>query len=375
MTAAGGPPVVVCGVIPPGPGGMRDYGELLAADLRRRGRPAVVRWQLNDGARLAMCLGANLRFLWAALRLRRGTSVVWNYAPISMGWRGLPGPGVLFGLVARARGAHVVTVLHELAPRWAGQPWTVRASAVASSALLAPVLAGSDAVVVTTEHRRRRLAPFLRAAGTPLHFLPVFSNFPVPGERPPTGDGFPVVVVDHGADYARPDVVVDALVRLRATGPGRLVLLGSPGPGRPAADRWTDLAAAAGLPDGAVSFTGIVSYLEFSRALLSAGAVVLPNEQGPSCRKGTLAAAVSHGCPVVSVDGPFRWDRLVDEGAVTVVPPDGAALAAALARLRDDPAARAEAGRRAAAFYDEAMSVEVVGAAIAGLLPPGRRPP
>lgn len=373
MTAGGTPPVVVCGVIPPGPGGMRDYGELLATDLRRRGRPAVVRWQLNDGRRLLMCLGSNLRFLWAAARLRPGTRVVWNYAPISMGWRGLPGPGVLFGLVARARGARVVTVLHELAPRWRGQPWTVRVSAVASSVLLAAVLAGSDAVVVTTEHRRRRLAPFLRRPGRPLHFLPVFSNFPVPGERPPQGDGFPVVVVDHGADYARPEVVVDAVARLRASGDGRLVLLGSPGPGSPSGRRWEALAARAGLPDGALSFTGIVSYLEFSRVLLSAGAVVLPNEQGPSCRKGTLAAAVSHGCPVVSLDGPFRWDRLVDEGAVAVVPPDGAALAAALARYRDDPAERAAAGRRAAAFYDAEMSVEVVGAEVAALLPaPGR---
>lgn len=362
--------MVVCGVIPPGPGGMRDYGELLAGDLRRRGEPAVVRWELNDGRRLLMALAANVRFLWLAARLPRRARVVWNYAPIAIGWRGLPGPGVLFGAVARARGAHVVTVLHEVAPRWSGQPWTVRASAVASTALLAPVLAGSSAVVVTTEQRRRRLAPFLRASGRPLAFLPVFSNFPVPDEAPPAAGGFPVVVVDHGADYARPDVVVDAVARLRRDGAGdvRLVLLGSPGPGSPRGRRWQTLAADAGLGDGALSFTGVLTYLEFSRVLLSAGAVVLPNAQGPSCRKGTLAAAVSHGCAVVSIDGPMRWDRLVDAGAVTVVPPDGAALAAAVARFRDDPGARAAAGRRARAFYDAEMSLPVVGDAVAALL-------
>jgi glycosyltransferase involved in cell wall biosynthesis len=373
VTSAGAPPVVVCGVIPPGAGGMRDYGELLAADLRRRGRQATVRWQLNDGRRLLMCLAANLRFLWSAARLPAGTQVVWNYAPISMGWRGLPGPGVLFGLVARARGVRVVAVLHELAPRWAGQPWTVRVSAVTSTVLLAPVLAGADAVVVTTEHRRRRLAPFLRLVGTPLRFLPVFSNFPVPGERPPQEAGFPVVVVDHGADYARPDVVVDAVARLRRSGGGRIVLLGSPGPGSPAARRWEELAERAGLGDGSLSFTGVVPYLEFSRVLLAAGAVVLPNAQGPSCRKGTLAAAVSHGCPVVSLDGPFRWDRLVEAGAVTVVPPDGEAMAEALARFRDDAGAREAAGRRAAAFYEAEMSVGVVGSAVAELLPAAGR--
>lgn len=369
MTAGGAPPVVVCGVIPPGPGGMRDYGELLATDLRRRGRRATVAWRLNDGRRLAMGLGANLRFLGLALRLPRGADVVWNYAPIAMGWRGLPGPGVLFGVLARARGVRVVTVLHEVAPRWTGQPWTVKVSAVVSSVLLAPILAGSDAVVVTTEQRHRRLAPFLRRRGTPLVFLPVFSNFPVAPDDVDQGDGFPVVVVDHGADYARPDVVVDAVARLRRTGrgDGRLVLLGSPGPGSPSGRRWTELAERAGL-DGALSFSGILPYLDFSRVLLSAGAVVLPNGQGPSCRKGTLAAAVSHGCPVVSIDGPLRWDRLVEAGAVTVVPPDGAALAAALAELRDDPAARERAGRRARAFYEAEMSLERVGDGIAALL-------
>jgi glycosyltransferase involved in cell wall biosynthesis len=353
---------------------MRDYGDLLAADLRARGRKVDVEWVDNDTLDLRMTVRSTRAFLALARRIPGGTQVVWNYAPTNIGFRAVPGPAVLFGLVLRARGDAPLTVLHELAQRWREQPWTTRARAVLQSALLGFVLAGSREVLVTTPQRERRLRRLLRLTRTPVAFAPVFSNFPPPRPVPPpetseTGAGAPFVLVvpDHDADFARRDVVVDAVARLQAGGRVRLVLLGSPGPDSPGARIWRDLASAAGV-HGALEWTGVLSYDDFTRWLLRAHVIVLPNAQGPSCRKGTLAAAVSHGRPVVSIDGPLRWQALVDAGAVAVVPEDGAALAAALERLRRDPALRADAGRRAVDFYDAEMAVGRTGDVVSSLL-------
>jgi glycosyltransferase involved in cell wall biosynthesis len=66
----------------------------------------------------------------------------------------------------------------------------------------------------------------------------------------------------------------------------------------------------------------------------------------------------------VAFSGPEQWDALVEERAVVMVEPDGAALAEALRRLLDHDAERRAQGERAAAFYRRRMSPERVAAQI-----------
>jgi glycosyltransferase involved in cell wall biosynthesis len=368
MPAAPVPAVLVTGMVPGGASGMRDYGDLVAAELQRAGVRADVAWAVNDGGRLRSTVAATRALLAIARRTERPTTVLWNYAPVPSGYRGLPGPAAFFGLALRLRGIRVVVVLHELAEPWRRQPAATRVRSLAAVLALIWVLLGAHAWVVTTEQRARRLGAVRAALRRPLRFIPVFSNLgetPAP-EPQEASDGFVVGVLDYAATYARPDVVIGALRQLQHDGPVTMVLIGSPGPGTPKAARWTDLAAAMGL--ASVTATGILPAEELGHRLAAMDVIVLPNAQGPASRKGTLAAALAHGRPVVSLDGPMRWQRLVDAGAVLVAPAEAAALAEVLHGLRSDPARRRHLGQTGGAFYAREMALARATAVLKGLL-------
>lgn len=360
------PCILLTGVVPAGPSGVRDYGDLLARELQRSGVSAHVRWATND-ARSRSATAAARHLFAIARHTDRRTTVVWNYAPGTSGHRGLPGASVLLGVLLRFRGVPVIVVLHELAEPWRRQPVSTKIRSLAAVLALVPVLLGSGTWVVTTVHRARRLAPLGRLLRRDISFVPVFSNL---GERPVRSDAdatrFLIGVLDHGAVFARPDVVVRALAELRTSGPARLVLIGAPGPGSPKAAIWHDLASTVGVDD-AVEHSGVLPLDELAGRLGQTDVVVLPNAQGPASRKGTLAAALAHGRPTVSLDGPMRWDRLVDAGAVVVVPPEAGALASALRLLREEPSERARLGAAGARFYQAEMSVGGAATAVRGL--------
>jgi glycosyltransferase involved in cell wall biosynthesis len=352
------PHVLVTGIVSAGPSGVRDYGNLLGQELNRSGTPTEVCWAVNEDGRLRTAMRATHEQLTIARRTNRGTTVVWNYTPGSTGYRGLPGISALLGLQLRMRRVAVIVVLHELAEPWRGQPVSTRVRSLAAVVALVPVLLGSGVWVTTTEGRARRLWPLGRLLRRNMRFVPVFSNL---GEGlavcpPREADGFLIGVLDYAATFARPDIVIQALVELQASGPAQMVLLGAPGPGSSRTTRWTDLATAAGVGD-AVELSGIMPLDQLGHRLDEMDVVVLPNAQGPASRKGTLAAALAHRRPVVSLDGPMRWDRLVDAQAVLVVAPEAAALADTLRRLRGDRAERARLGAAAGSFYVAEMSV------------------
>jgi glycosyltransferase involved in cell wall biosynthesis len=114
--------------------------------------------------------------------------------------------------------------------------------------------------------------------------------------------------------------------------------------------------------------TGYLAPPDLAATLLACDAIALPFRDGASARRGTLMAALAHGLPIVSTlperRSPLAGPEAVwlgsgpngvpvrDGEAILLVPPDDAeALAAALARLADDPALRARLaeGARAAA--------------------------
>jgi glycosyltransferase involved in cell wall biosynthesis len=80
-------------------------------------------------------------------------------------------------------------------------------------------------------------------------------------------------------------------------------------------------------------------------------------------------AALGLGVPLVTRDSPGAREFLVDGETALLVPPgDPAALAAAIARLRDDPDLRARLGRAGRALYEERFRPEKIGAQLRKVL-------
>ena len=138
------------------------------------------------------------------------------------------------------------------------------------------------------------------------------------------------------------DLLVEALATLRR--PWRLLLVGG------GASVPSDLAhaqtvrariAALGLATR-VFETGHAEAAAVSAHLLAADLVALPFRDGASFRRGSLLAALAHGCVVVTTQPADPADAALLAPAAELVPPDDpSALAAALARLAADAPARA----------------------------------
>ena len=339
---------------------MRDYGDLLARELSRRGVEAGATWIANDGVVLRDSMGASLKFVRAAASVPRAGVVVWNYSPFVYACRGVPLPGVLFGIVLRARRISVITVLHELAYPWGRRGLVGRVFAITQRAALLPVLAGSTAVVVTTEQRaasvRRRTWLAQRAA--PLT-IPVFSTL---GEEAPEIEHRPgerrIGVIGYGSDGAQPELLFAAVRRLRSLDGVRIVLLGAPGRDSREGKEWIRAAAATGL-QGTIEFTGDQASLpQLSESFAACDVITLVDEEGPSSRRTMLAAALAHGRATIATDGPNRWDGPVDEGAILVVGAEPVELGQALQRILDDPSERSSLGERALKYYQREMSLK-----------------
>lgn len=166
--------------------------------------------------------------------------------------------------------------------------------------------------------------------------------------------------------------LLEAVGRVATRRPVRLALIGA----EAGASNPTDLAEARQVHDaieqghlaGLIARTGFLEPADLSAALLACDVLALPFRDGASARRGTLMAALAHGCPIVStlperspsLAGPAAvWlgagpgaVAVRDGEAISLVPPDdAAALAEALTRLADDSGLRERlaAGARVAA--------------------------
>ena len=366
LPAAG---VLVAGLVPPGPSGMRDYGQLVAQELRRRGIAAQEWWLENDGVTFGPALAASLRLLRQGAGVRAGTVVVWNYSPFAYAFRGVPLPGILLGLVLRSRRATVVTVFHEIAYPWGRRGLAGRIFALTQRAAVVPVVAGSNGFLVTTEERAtfvRRWARFHPPDA--IRVAPVFST--VGQGPPPSAEAAGVErvgVIGYGADGAQPDLLFGALRHLDSFEDVQVVLLGAPGPDSAEGQAWVRAAERAGVAH-AVEFSGVLSVADLSERIAACGLIALVDEEGPTARRTMLAAALAHGRPVVATDGPNRWDAPVREGAIAVAPPEATALGATIQRLAGDPEERAAMSALAFKFYEREMSLTKACDSLCGLL-------
>ena len=97
--------------------------------------------------------------------------------------------------------------------------------------------------------------------------------------------------------------------------------------------------------------TGFVSPPEVSGHLLACEAVVLPYRDGASWRRGSLLAALAHGCAVITTTPAEPLPELRDGDNIRLVPPDSVpALVLAVTELLHAPEVRARMGAGARAL-------------------------
>lgn len=340
--------------------GVRDCADVLAPALEAAGATLEQVWWNRSARAGTRSTIREAKAFADDLRSREADAIVWHYSVFSYGPRGIP---VATPVVARRLrgGAPVVGFLHELAFPWGARGLRGTTQALTQRAALRPLFTTLVGGVVTTERRRAWLGSSRLVPRIPLSFLPVPSNLPVAPSGSTSANGaLRIGVFGFGSDGNDVATATAAVADLRRRGvDARLALVGAPGPGSPQARRWLDAAGAAGFAD-AVTVTGIEAPAPLSATLQALDIVLLPDRSGPTARRGSLAAALAHGRPVVAFDGPARWDDVVEGRALVLAPANSAAVADELERLARDEGARKRQGERARAFYERTMSAEVV---------------
>ncbi len=369
--------LAVVGMSATDPCGMRDHATVLAGALAHEQMSCSMHWVRRPEGSLRTAR-ADLREWTRALELEleqiKADAVLLHYSAFAYAHRGVP---LLLRPVltaVRRTDLPLVTLMHEFAYGWQLGAWRTNVWALSQRAVLIELMRASRAAIVTTDFRAEWLASRRWLPTRPLAVAPVFSNLPAPdpGQRPQRGL---LGLFGYAYQGAAASLVLDALRLLADRGvDARLSLLGAPGAASGPGCAWQQGAQARGLAP-ALSFTGTLPAGELSNALAGCEVLLSAASPGPTSRKGTLAASLASGRPVVAIDGPRTWQELVRAEAAEVVAPNAAALADALAALLADEARREALGARGRAFAEQRLSVaysaEVVAEMLAGVL--GRR--
>src|SRR5581483_8510836 len=365
--------LAVVGVSEPGPCGVRDHGRLLAEELTRTGMPCSRHWLERGQPGLRGAL-AEAR-AWAAdlpdaVRAERAESIVLHYSCFATAHRGVPLLARPLVGALRRTALPVVAVMHELTFPFGRAG--LRGALWASTQRLAllETLRAVDAVVVTTEERRRWLRSRRWLPRRPVAFAPVFSNLPQPrvSADPSSHAASPAVLAMFGYPHdSSAEVILRALSRLSDPGAPVLRLVGAPGSDSQVGAAWRASAARLGLGER-LSFTGVLDPQALSDALAGADLILFSDPPGPTSRKGTLAGSLASGTAVLALDGPSTWTELREAGALSIVAREESSLAHEIARMLGDEHARAELGARGKRFAEAAMGVHRTAVAVGELL-------
>lgn len=352
--------------------GVRDHAGLLADALSRDGASCSFHWLVRSETSLAGAraeIRAWTRRLGSELEQRRPDAVLLHYSVFSYSYRGLP----LFVRptlsALRASKAPAVVIAHEFAYPWRhggvrGDVW-----ALAQRMALRPVVRAAAAVITTADFRVTWLQSRRWLPRRPTLLAPVFSNLPSPLVGPPH-NAEPIIGL-FGYSYMRTagaEMILDALGELRRGGRRpSLCLLGAPGRSSPVGAAWLATARDRDL-EGALSFSGVLPGQDLADRVASCDVLLFADTPGPTSRKGSLAASLASGRPVVAIDGPDSWSELVDARALQIVAPTAAALAEAVGALLDDEEARESQGARGRSFAENEMGMGRTVAAVTSLL-------
>lgn len=355
------------GVSRSNPCGVHHHAEVLSDALTKNGCSSALAWVTQTDSNIAASVRAAWQVLVRARSAASGSSIIWHYSAHAYGHRGISLFGVLAGLLARRRGARVIVVLHEIVLPWGGS-WRALLTAASHRLALPWVLIGADAWVVTTSDREEALRPAAWLLRRPLRLIPVFANV-VPAESAlverdgGSGGGVGILGWAAGEDSAK--LVLQGIHDADARVP--ILLLGAPGIGTRPARAWQDAAEVVGAGEQ-VTFSGVIPSSDLSEAIARCAVVVLAYSDGPSSRRGTLAAALAHGKAVAALDGPNTWDVLRQVGAVKLAVAAPKAVADAVRGLLSDVSERRCLEDRAALFYRTHLSIRSAVERYEGLL-------
>jgi hypothetical protein len=352
--------------------GVRDHARLLAAAMEADGSQCSMHWLTRGAATLSGAraeVGTWTQALGAALEREPAQAILLHYSVFSYSHKGLP----LFvhPVVSTLRGARlpIVSVMHELAfplrkGGVRGEVW-----ALTQRAALIELVRACSSIVLTADFRARWLASRRWLPSRPLELAPVFSNLPAPTPAPRPARDFRLVgLFGYRYDGAAIARVLDALGLLRAHDADvRLRLLGGPGPASASGAEWIAAAASRGLA-GTLSFSGTLPAQQLSDQLAACDVLIFADTPGPSSRKGTLAAALASGRPLVATAGHRGWSELTRQDAARVVARDAQALAAAVDELFADEPEREALGVRGRAFAEREMGLRRTVEVVQGLL-------
>jgi glycosyltransferase involved in cell wall biosynthesis len=97
-----------------------------------------------------------------------------------------------------------------------------------------------------------------------------------------------------------------------------------------------------------VHWTGFVDNVAVSGHLLASDVIALPFRDGVSFRRGSLMAALAHGCAIISTYPEIDMLDLTSDEHLRLIPPDSpTALALAIEDLAENPQLRTRMGKKA----------------------------
>jgi hypothetical protein len=358
---------IITGEYPPQLGGVSDYTRSVAWALAEAGDAVTVWAPQTEGEtrgdagvtvrRLPGCFGPQaLATLDRGLGRRPGRLLL-QYTPHAFGCKAMNVP-LCAWLWARRRALDVM--FHEVAyPFEPGQPWKHRVLATANRGMAFLLLRAAERVFVSIPG----WGPLLRALtpGTPTAvWAPIPSGLPIH-----CSDGAVAAIrrqqpasarwlVGHFATYGPliAPVLEPGLVEILTAAPDvHVLLLGSGGPLFAAAlnRRHPSLA-------GRWTATGMLEPTAATAHIAACDVLLQPYPDGICTRRSSAMAGLSLGRPMVTTHGHFTEPIWRATAAVQFAAP--AALATTVLWLLDDPARRAELGRRAAELYRSRFAVE-----------------
>jgi len=287
-----------------------------------------------------------IRQAYSRLRALSSDVVSLQYEPAAYGMNGWI--TALPRLLQRRRHPPLVITFHDLLPPYlfpkAGplRQWSVRQ--------MARHAAGC---ITTNREDQQALTRILGSAAPPTRLIPIGSN--IAAELPP---GYDLERTRHRYGFGPQDLVVGffgfmnrskgietllkAVARLRDAGhPIHLLLIGgrtgtSDAANTQFADEVDDLIWELHL-ESQTHRTGFAAQQDVSAALRAIDVCALPYRDGANLRRGTLHAALAHGCAIVTTTPTVPIAELQHEAGALLVPPEAPpALAEAILRLGSD---------------------------------------
>jgi glycosyltransferase involved in cell wall biosynthesis len=359
---------MITGEYPPQPGGVSDYSRALACGLAAAGdavevyAPAVAGADPDDEKVAIHRLPGRFGPRALAELSRRipggGDRLLVQYVPHSFGLKAMNLPFCLWLHAHARRNGGATVIFHEVSLGFRrGDPARYR-FLDAVTKLMALIVTRSAARIFVTASAWEPLVRRYARAGQPIVWLPVPSTIPIAADRAQIAAARcryvsgPGPLVGHFSAHPRP---VAALLRgiiprvLEENPAVAMLLIGANG--EPLRN-----ALAAQYPQHAarVRATGALAPAGLSAAIAACDLMLQPYPDGVTSRRTSMMAALSHGCAIVTSQGPLTEAMWSGRGATMLGPAaDTDGFAAAAGELIRDADRRHRLEKAAAALYQE----------------------